>query len=105
VRAVCVGSVGAVGGAVGLDRVGHLHTQLDAFAPGRLVRDRLERCLVGFLDLGFLVRVDLGEDLPRRRRGRSVGRRAWGGRQRRDHAGVVILHRVDRVGHGDMHHS
>ena len=104
-RAVGVGSVGAVVGAVGLDRGGHLHTQLDAFGLGGPVWDRLQRCRVGLFDLGFLLRVDLGEDLPRGRRGRGFCGCAWCGRKRRDHAGVAILHRVDRVGHGDMHHG
>jgi len=39
----------------------------------------------------------LGEDLPPGRRCRRLGRRTRCGRKRRDHAGVAILHRVDRV--------
>src|SRR5687768_9174413 len=53
VRAVRVGSVGAVGGALGLDRVGDRYAHLDAFGLGEPVRDRLDRCRVNFLDLGL----------------------------------------------------
>ena len=103
-RAVGFGRVGAVVGAVGLDRLGHLHSELDAFGLGGPVRDRLERCRVGLFDLGFLLRVDLGEDLPRGGRGRRLSRCARRKRNGRDDARVTILHRIDRVRHGDMHH-
>ena len=104
-RPVGVRRVGAVIGAVGHDGSGHLLAKRNALAQGRPFGDALQRRHVGRLYFLFLFRVELNQDLPCRGRRRRLGRRARHERYCRDDARVAGLHRIDRVGHCDMHHG
>ena len=68
---VGVWDVGVTGRTVRLDRTSDLFTQRDAFALRGTFGDGLERCHVRLIDHGFLVRIKLGEDVPRRRARRA----------------------------------
>ena len=104
-RPIGVGDIGAVAGAVGLHRGGDLLAERDAFALRRAVGDGLARGRISLVDDGFLVGIELDQDLASRRRGRGLGRGARGDRKVREVARIAALHRVDCVGHRDMHHG
>ena len=95
--------MGAVGRAIGLDRGGDLLAQCDAFALGRTVGNALERRRVRLFDDGLLIGIELEQDL-RAAAAAAASADAAGAGNGSHVARVPTLHRVDRVGHRDVHH-
>ena len=102
-RAIGVRSVGAVGRAIACTAAATCSPSAMPSLFARTLGNGLDRGRVRLLDDGFLVGIELDQDVPGRR-GRGRLRRCAGLRDGASVARVAALHRIDRVAHRDMHH-